>query len=285
IQGGTWAQVHLLGTAALERYTGYTGQSRSQHATHTWNVTRLPEIDHAGILADDRTPDREVLDALLRIPETSFATHDDPSHIQRLLAERKEHETVLAGAPADRRRELGGAGRELRVARNEKQQARDRLHHAQNRLDQIGPLSLLCRHGRDEKQAALADIPRFERDVARATERVIDAEHHLERINDAVADADAWHNEHDWRQERLTAIERELKQAGHIDLRHIDLELHVPRSHLDRSRETGLEASIQHILSGGGRDHGLSSRLDQHPEIASPPLPGHDDGVGMDLGF
>ena len=35
IQGGTWLQVHLLGTAALERFTGYTGQSRSRHATHT----------------------------------------------------------------------------------------------------------------------------------------------------------------------------------------------------------------------------------------------------------
>src|SRR5205814_6239500 len=27
IQGGTWPQVHLLGTNSLERFTGYTGQS------------------------------------------------------------------------------------------------------------------------------------------------------------------------------------------------------------------------------------------------------------------
>src|SRR5207302_3027500 len=40
-QGGTWTQVHLLGTAALDRYTGYVGQSRGRLATHTWNVTRL----------------------------------------------------------------------------------------------------------------------------------------------------------------------------------------------------------------------------------------------------
>ena len=39
VQGATWTQVHLLGTAALERFTGYTGQSRSRHATHTWNVS------------------------------------------------------------------------------------------------------------------------------------------------------------------------------------------------------------------------------------------------------
>ena len=37
VQGGTWPQVHLLGTAALERFTGYTAQSRSRQATHTWH--------------------------------------------------------------------------------------------------------------------------------------------------------------------------------------------------------------------------------------------------------
>ncbi|HEY3238229.1 MAG TPA: AAA family ATPase, partial [Acidimicrobiia bacterium] len=83
VQGGTWRQVHLLGTAALERFTGYTGQSRSCHATHTWNVTRLPEIDHGGVLANERSPEREVLDALLRVPDTGFATHDDPARIRR----------------------------------------------------------------------------------------------------------------------------------------------------------------------------------------------------------
>jgi hypothetical protein len=83
------------------------------------------------------------------------------------------------------------------------------------------------------------------------------------------------------RRRRVAQLERELKQAGHIDLRHIDLDLRVTRRHLDRARETGLEASIKRILSGGGRDQGRSSRLDQRPEIASPPLPGHDDGVGM----
>ena len=69
-QGGTWGQVHLLGTPALDRFTGYVGQSRGRHPTHTWNVTRLPELDHGGVLADQRTPEREVLDALRRQPDT-----------------------------------------------------------------------------------------------------------------------------------------------------------------------------------------------------------------------
>ena len=35
VQGGTWTETHLLGTAALDRYRGYVGQSRATLATHT----------------------------------------------------------------------------------------------------------------------------------------------------------------------------------------------------------------------------------------------------------
>ena len=37
-QGGTWEACHLLGSAALDAYRGYTGQSRSRQPTHTWNT-------------------------------------------------------------------------------------------------------------------------------------------------------------------------------------------------------------------------------------------------------
>jgi hypothetical protein len=81
VQGGTWPQVHLLGTAALERFTGYTAQSRGRYATHTWNVTRLPDIDYGGVLADQRTADKDVLDSLRREPESGFAIHEAPSRV------------------------------------------------------------------------------------------------------------------------------------------------------------------------------------------------------------
>ena len=42
-QGGTWDHAHLLGTAALDAYRGYTGQSRSIHPTHTWNTATLDD--------------------------------------------------------------------------------------------------------------------------------------------------------------------------------------------------------------------------------------------------
>ena len=59
-QGGTWETCHLLGTAALDAYRGYTGQSRSRQPTHTWNTTPVLTVDHGGVLADQRTPDERV---------------------------------------------------------------------------------------------------------------------------------------------------------------------------------------------------------------------------------
>ena len=53
-QGGTWEACHLLGSAALDAYRGYTGQSRSRQPTHTWNTTPVAVVDHGGILADQR---------------------------------------------------------------------------------------------------------------------------------------------------------------------------------------------------------------------------------------
>jgi hypothetical protein len=48
-----------------------TAQSRGRYATHTWNVTRLPDIDCGGVLADQRRPDKEVLHSLRRVPGMS----------------------------------------------------------------------------------------------------------------------------------------------------------------------------------------------------------------------
>lgn len=56
-QGGTWAQVHALGSAALDNFKGYVAQSRSKFPTHTWNVSRVIDVDYGGILADRRAPE------------------------------------------------------------------------------------------------------------------------------------------------------------------------------------------------------------------------------------
>jgi hypothetical protein len=56
VQGGTWAQVHLLATLALDNYRGYVGQSRSVQPTHTWNTIPTPDPDHGGRLVTEPGP-------------------------------------------------------------------------------------------------------------------------------------------------------------------------------------------------------------------------------------
>ncbi len=101
-QGGTWETCHLLGSAALDAYRGYTGQSRSRQPTHTWNTKQLVAVDHGGILADQREAAEVVAQALARQPDPTLAARSDPWTLDRQLREQiAEHERVLAGRPAD----------------------------------------------------------------------------------------------------------------------------------------------------------------------------------------
>ena len=116
-QGGTWEACHLLGSAALDAYRGYTGQSRSRQPTHTWNTARVAVVDHGGVLADQRDAAEQVADALARRPDPSLAARSDPWVLDRQLRERiAEHERVLAARPPDRREALAAATKELQAA-------------------------------------------------------------------------------------------------------------------------------------------------------------------------
>ena len=116
-QGGTWEACHLLGSAALDAYRGYTGQSRSRQPTHTWNTTTVAVVDHGGILADQRVGAEQVADALGRHPDPTLAARSDPWVVDRQLRERiAEHERILSRRPGDRQDALAAAGEELRSA-------------------------------------------------------------------------------------------------------------------------------------------------------------------------
>jgi len=264
IQGGTWPQVHLLGTAALERFTGYTGQSRSRHATHTWNVTRLPDIDHGGVLADQRTPEREVLDALRRQPDTGFAIHDAPGRVQRLLAEQADLRALLQHRPPDRRPALHQAELALGSAKNELHWAHYRLDHAQERLDQFGPLSQLRSHGRKEKASTANQIDRFTDDVRKAEAKIAGCEQALEELRPELDRRLQWDVDHLFPDSRLRSIEAELAELSQS-----------PHQHLSRG------ASLLRRALGGDQP----VWLDRLAEVRKPPLPGRDPGAGIDLGL
>ncbi|MCA1832879.1 MAG: relaxase domain-containing protein [Actinobacteria bacterium] len=261
IQGGTWEQVHLLGTAALERFTGYTGQSRSRHATHTWNVTRLPDIDHGGVLADQRTPTREVLDALRRQPDSGFAIHDAPSRLQLLLAERAELRALLQHRPPDRRPALHQAELRLESAKKELYWAHYRLNHARERLDQLGRLSQFRSHGRREKASTLDQIDRFTGDVRKAEAKIDGCERVIEELRPEADQRLKWDVEHRFPDSRLRTVEAELADLG-------------LSPELSQSREASLPRAAPDTPPW----------LDRLAEVARPPLPGPDMGAGIDIG-
>src|SRR5439155_7056251 len=209
-QGGTWAQVHLLGTPALDRHRAYVGQSRGQLATHTWNTKA--EGDHPlGLLADDRSPSAAVLDAMRRDEPKTLAAIDDPNVVDRTLrAERAEHLAVVRDRPADyaHHLELGRARRARAI--EEEQSAQRSLVHYEHERARLGPLTRLRRGGRD-------DIAQHDERVARAHDRLTAADHALCQARADVARAEAgaaaraaWDAQHGWRVARLAEIDAAL---------------------------------------------------------------------------
>jgi hypothetical protein len=79
-RGRTSAQYSTVDHLRLERHV-----LGLLDATHTWNVARFPEIDHGGVVADQRTAEQAVLEALRRQPATAFAIHDAPSRARPSL--------------------------------------------------------------------------------------------------------------------------------------------------------------------------------------------------------
>lgn len=160
-QGGTWTQVHLLGTATLDRFKGYVGQSRGRQPTHTWNVTRTTSDDNGGLAPDERTAAEEILTAMGREPTKTFASLRDPWVLDRALdAERAGHARVIDTRPPERRHQLTDALDARRRAEYEVAGAEAFQRGARERLAAIGPLAGLRSSGRNAKTRAEAEVAR-----------------------------------------------------------------------------------------------------------------------------
>jgi len=115
---------------------------------------------------------------------------------------------------------------------------------------------------------------------------VASCEHNHDRLTDEVAQGVAWHLQHDWRRGRLNEIETELAELGHIDLRHIPLAERSPGLGRDRSRTAGQGLRPDRVpLARADASDVPTWWADRLAEIAAPPLPGKDAGLGIDLGL
>lgn len=210
-QGGTWAQVQVLGSAALDNFKGYVAQSRSQYPTHTWNVSRVIDVDYGGILADRRTPEEEVLQALERAELKTFAAGADPSvDERRLQTELEDQQAIVVTRPPDRRRDLTQAREALSRALQDLQGAEAYFGGATGRLHDAGGLARVRREGRQAHARAAAALEEATGRLRAARTQVRQSEVEVADLEQAVAKRVEWDGTHGWRLGDVARIRAEL---------------------------------------------------------------------------
>jgi hypothetical protein len=212
-QGGTWRQVHLLANGALDRHTGYVGQSRGRQPTHTWNVRREPEADHGGRRVQAASASDEARVALERDEPQVFAAAEDPNVLDRQLrTERAEHEAVLAHRPPSVDHDLRRARAAAKEAAERQRGARVRLQRAEQSLNKARRLrSRLTRTGRDGK--AWADYQEWtaRQSVPLTQDRLAECESDVERLEAAQQRRVCFDRQESWREERVVEIDDRLE--------------------------------------------------------------------------
>jgi hypothetical protein len=212
-QGGTWEQVHLLGDAALDRNTGYVGQSRGQLPTHTWNARREHEADHGGRRVQAPSAADEVRTALERDEPQAFAASEDPYVVDRQLhAERAEHERILARRPPSVARDLCRARADAQELRDRHDGARARLESASESLAKAKRLRHLATgSGRRARVGAEYEQWLARQAVPRTRHHLAEGRAEVRRLEAANQLRDAFDQRESWRQDRLVEIEDRRK--------------------------------------------------------------------------
>ena len=212
-QGGTWDHVHLLGSAALDAYRGYTAQSRSVHPTHTWNTATVSTVDLGGRLAHDPDPDQQVAVALSRIPDTTMAAVNDPwtidTQLRQLIA---THQNILERQPPDRQRQLDHAISQLAADRLALASAETAVDNARHDLDGISVLAPLTRHGRAQRRALDDQVGGRYTAAIEAAGAVATAEAQVARLTREQAAHDRHQQDHGWRRDAIDDARELLNQ-------------------------------------------------------------------------
>jgi hypothetical protein len=213
VQGGTWEQVHLLATPAIDRYRGYVGQSRSVQPTHTWNTTpNHTEVDHGGRLVEPAaTPAEQIAAALARARPKTFAAGDDPYRIERILYNAvTRHQAQLDQRPPDVVDQLARAHTAVTERQAESTAATDTLNHWQHQQQATAGLHGLTPARRRQHATASTRAADADWRIRRADTALDAATRHLEQIQ-AQADARvAFDQNNQWRRQRIRQLEAQL---------------------------------------------------------------------------
>jgi conjugative relaxase-like TrwC/TraI family protein len=210
-QGGTWETCHLLGSAALDAYRGYTGQSRARQPTHTWNTKQLAVVDHGGILADQRDAAEVVVKALARQSDPTVAARSDPWNLDRQLREQiAKHERVLAGRPTDPDEALAVALEELRPAEALLANMDAVAAHGASQLAGQGAFAGLSRRGRQERRELQEQLAVDVRQADAARERRDEAAARVADLQRAKGALERFEEVEGWRRDEIRRLHEQL---------------------------------------------------------------------------
>ena len=214
VQGGTWAQVHLLATPALDNYRGYVGQSRSIQPTHTWNTIATPDPDHGGrLVTEPGTPAEQVAAALHKARPKTFAASDDPYRIgRRLQQEIVGHRQALDHQPPDRKPELDAARAAHQQAETELAAARRAVECCAAEAAKSGTgLRGLTAGGRARRADAEARLAFSQLEVDALKRRVDGQALQLGELEAAQKAHDRHGQANVWRPQRVSELEAQLR--------------------------------------------------------------------------
>ncbi len=215
VQGGTWDQVHLLATPALDRYRGYVGQSRSIQPTHTWN-TQPRMLDDPGdhgrrLVQTYSTPAEQIAAALARAQPKTFAAADDPHRSERSLrSEQAAHRKHLDQRSPDVTDHLRRAEQEVSARQRDLQDAQERLAHWQEQRDQTSGLRGLTKWRREQRHLAVKEVQFQGRTIEREAQRLDAARREHEDLLGRQAAGIAFDQDNQWRVQRITALEHQV---------------------------------------------------------------------------
>jgi hypothetical protein len=214
VQGGTWTEVHLLGTVALDRYRGYVGQSRATGGTHTWNTRPTDPGDHGGRLVRGApTPAQEVLRALRRAEPKTFAAFDDPYRLaQELERERSEHRRVLSRVPYPDAGRLADARAGMAAAERAVHESEHRISYWQAEVELTSGWGRLRRGGKERHREAQSALQTAEFGALRERDRL---QARREQLADVQRQGEAcrrFEHAEGWRHTRIQQLDSQIDE-------------------------------------------------------------------------
>ena len=210
-QGGTWEACHLLGSAALDAYRGYTGQSRSRQPTHTWNTARVavarPRRDACRPARGGRAGRRCACPPAGPIPGGTQRPLGTRPPAPR--TDRRAREGARRPA-ADRQEVLAAATKDLEAAESWLANMDAVASHTARQLEDMGPLAGLSPRRRGRRRLMQDKLGADTERAAAATDKRNEVAGRVDQLRHEQGALERFEAAEGWRQDDVARLQSQL---------------------------------------------------------------------------